>query len=78
LGWAFLWRRSLWAPIAIHFAWDLFALIPGPPSSTTTIAPPWLELAEMGVVMIPALGLAVACRYLAQLQAAPANTAVTG
>ena len=78
LGWAFLWRRSLWTPIAIHFAWDLFALIPGPASSTTTIAPPWLEPAEMGVVMISALSLAVACRYLAQLQAAPANNAVTG
>jgi membrane protease YdiL (CAAX protease family) len=78
LGWAFLWRRSLWAPIAIHFAWDLFALIPGPAISTTVIAPAWLEPAEMGVAMIAALCLAVACRYFAQLHAAPANTVVTG
>lgn len=27
-GYAFVWRRSLWTPMGMHFAWDLYALLP--------------------------------------------------
>lgn len=27
-GYAFVWRRSLWTPMGVHFLWDLYALLP--------------------------------------------------
>jgi membrane protease YdiL (CAAX protease family) len=71
LGWAFLWRRSLWTPIAIHFAWDLFALFPGMAGAPATVVPAWLGPAEYGVVMVPALILAAGCHWLARRWASP-------
>lgn len=35
-GYAFVWRRSLWTPMGVHFAWDLYALLP---TAAATSAP---------------------------------------
>ncbi len=35
-GYAFVWRRSLWTPMGVHFAWDLYALLP---TAVATSAP---------------------------------------
>jgi len=66
LGWAFLWRRSLWTPIAIHFAWDLFALFPGISGPAAAGAPAWLETAQYAILTGTALMLALFCRWLAR------------
>lgn len=52
LGYAFLWRRSLWTPIGVHFAWDVLALLSGtsaPSGTDTLVVYAWLIVVALGL-----------------------------
>jgi membrane protease YdiL (CAAX protease family) len=71
LGFAFLWRRSLWTPIAIHFSWDVFAYLPRTSEPGSEIA----ALAQFALAILVATALALACRRAALgVESAPRTT----
>jgi membrane protease YdiL (CAAX protease family) len=61
-GYAFVWRGTLWTPIAVHLAWDFVALLNNPEAakaSTVSDAVAWAGVALSALLLVlPAAWLA--------------------